>query len=317
MSSPSYHHCCPHYTSTCNCNICHTLYAQCPTQDLCAAWVTSQLEQGNTFNFIDDYEDYIQDSSPGVCTINISNNAMEKSNIRPTEMGVIHYAHRQNNNTPSPTIHPNSEFRQTSPQQQIQDCENLIEDIHNLSTVPEPMARYISHLQIFCLQQEKRNIIIHLTNTSSRAVRQQLFTQLIRILNLKPMYLVIQEETEKSPFQNYYTNEIGLLLTALLESRPKKEHLLAEDQTTKIWTAETSLLLSHVRPQIPQTPLQQMIPQTPITTISSIPSSSTKPDVQKRPNLRNLRPWRPLPSHLYHKTYKQRSKSTQHHPSIS
>jgi hypothetical protein len=139
---------------------------------------------------------------------------------------------------------------------QLQEATAMIEEFHTLSRAPEPMARYTSHLQIFYVVEDRSLIVISLTNTSSRIIRQQIFTQLLRILNLQPAFLTIQEETETTHHQTYYTNDVPLLLTALLESRAKKEHLLAEDQNTQPWKDEMIQILSHVRPPIPETPLQ-------------------------------------------------------------
>jgi hypothetical protein len=85
------------------------------------------------------------------------------------------------------------------------------------------------------------------------------------------MYLVIQQETENGPWTNYYTIDGP--------SEKKKEHLLAENQETEIWSAQTQGLLRHIRLPFPQTPLEQMIQRTPLTTIAPTPSSSTKQDV--------------------------------------
>jgi hypothetical protein len=96
----------------------------------------------------------------------------------------------------------------------------------------------------------------------------------LRILHLVPQLLIIQEQTHTHPHDTYQTRDEASLTMALLESKVKKEHLLTEHQIPIPTTNHLRLKLSHVRPQIPQTTLQRMIPTEQITTITSTPSSS-------------------------------------------
>jgi hypothetical protein len=104
-------------------------------------------------------------------------------------------------------------------QVQITEINNFLTEFHSLARAPEPLSRLTSHLQIFSLKENPTSIIISLTNTSSRNIRQKIFMTLLTILNLTPKTMVIQEQNEKVPPLIYTITNRGVLLTVLLETK--------------------------------------------------------------------------------------------------
>jgi hypothetical protein len=168
-------------------------------------------------------------------------------------------------------------------QQIITKVNSFLTELHFLATAPEPLSRLTSHLQIFSLRDNLNFIIISLTNTSSRALRQRIFTTLMAILNLTPATMVIQEQSKKFPVSIYSTPNQAVLLTVLLETKQnKEEHLMENPPEIKIWEADAIELLRHHRPPVMQTQLETMIRTECVTTEFAIPSS-TKQDTTTSP----------------------------------
>jgi hypothetical protein len=102
---------------------------------------------------------------------------------------------------------------------QIAEARQFLTEFHTLQAAPEPLARLPSHLQIFLSQEDKTVIIISLTNTSSRYLRQKIFLQLLTIFNIVPHTMVIQEENEKTPDMIYDVSLLENLPSVLLETK--------------------------------------------------------------------------------------------------
>jgi hypothetical protein len=169
-------------------------------------------------------------------------------------------------------------------QQQIAEINSFVTEFHVLATAPEPLSRLTSHLQIFSLKDDPTFIIISLTNTSSRAFRQRIFTTLMSILNLTPATMVIQEQNKNFPASIYTTPNQAVLLTALLETKQnKEEHLMENPPEIKIWEANVIELLRHHRPPVMQSQLETMIRTESVTTEFPIPSSSIRLDTTSAP----------------------------------
>jgi hypothetical protein len=107
---------------------------------------------------------------------------------------------------------------------QIAEARQFLTEFHTLNAAPEPLARLTSHLQIFWSKEDKLIMIISLTNTSSRYLRQKLFLQLLTIFNMTPHTMVIQEENEKMPDMIYDVSIPGTLPTVLLETKKKTKN---------------------------------------------------------------------------------------------
>jgi hypothetical protein len=76
--------------------------------------------------------------------------------------------------------------------------EMMVQEFHTLKAAPEPLATYKSHLQIHCEDQQRQTVYISLTNTSSRYLRQKSILSTLTILNLQPLRLHIQEQTDNT-----------------------------------------------------------------------------------------------------------------------
>ncbi|XP_023726660.1 uncharacterized protein LOC111874973 [Cryptotermes secundus] len=162
-------------------------------------------------------------------------------------------------------------------QELLQEYSAHLREHHTLSKAPEPLARLNSHLQILQVHidhppQSEMNLIISLTNTSSRTVRQAIFLAAIRILGITPYTMLIQEGSTKEPLLSYSTNDASQVITVLLETKLNKEELLTSTQPTMdIFTTPMTELLRHHRPALLQTQLETMI------RVEALPSTSNQP----------------------------------------
>jgi hypothetical protein len=139
-------------------------------------------------------------------------------------------------------------------QEQLIEAHQFLDEHHTLAAAPEPLSRTSSHLQIFHWTEDNTMILISLTNTSSRTIRLKIFSQLIRLLNITPGNILIQEENENNPGLLYSILHITTLQTILLETKKKQRgipligtagHSRMEDTSNRITETSQTTTIRH------------------------------------------------------------------------